>query len=99
MKHKGKFKYSCDQCEYQTERKINLKTHKETKHDVIYRAPLQDTLKTQKKCIDEGIKFTCSYCKFKASKKANLDRHQQSKHEVSDIHVISVTIMQHDRLI
>lgn len=80
--------HQCDQCNYKTALKSNLKIHIESVHVGIkypcnqceYKAPYVHSLKRHIDSVHEGIKYPCDQCDYKATQKANLKMHVQAVH-------------------
>jgi len=88
-KHEG-VRYPCDQCEYVATRVLDLKRHKESKHEegIIYPCDKCDyvatvlaNLKRHKKAKHEGVCYPCDRCEYVAYHASSLKRHKKSKHE------------------
>ena len=72
---KLKQKLSCNECDFKSTQKSNLKLHKRSKHEGVtypcdecdYKATQPGNLKQHKESIHLGVKFSCNVCDFKAT--------------------------------
>merc|ERR1712126_57338 len=80
---------SCDQCDYKTKDKSNMKKHIRAVHDKE-KIPCcscdkkfydQSALKKHKESIHEGVKYDCGQCNFYTTSKHYLKKHVQVTHE------------------
>ena len=81
--------YNCDQCDYKTTRKDNLKRHKLTKHEGVsyncdqcdYKAKTKDRLKRHKLSKHQSYRFKCQQCELTFAREHVLARHVKRVHE------------------
>ena len=94
--------FSCDQCDFKSTAKYNVKRHVANKHRKI-RFPCDkcDKAYTDKGGLrkhvanthdkeslpKEGLIHHCVQCDYTSSNKGNLKRHQESVHDLSLIHI------------
>ena len=82
-------KYTCDQCEYQGNRRDSLTIHIQSKHEGVkytcdqcdYQANRKDSLTIHIQSKHEGVKYACDQCDYRAAKPSNLTAHIRSQHE------------------
>ena len=88
-KHNG-VKYTCNQCDYESEILKELKGHQnENGHKGVkfrchlckYRATLQSNLKIHVQAMHEGQTYKCDICNFSASTPRTVGWHKKAKHE------------------
>ena len=87
-KHNG-VKYTCNQCDYESEILKELKGHQnEKKHEGMkfqchlckYRATLQSNLKIHVQAMHECQTYNCDVCSFSASTPQTVVWHKKAKH-------------------
>ena len=89
MIHGENKSYKCQQCDYQSGRKNNVKQHVQYKHNGIkhpctecnYQATKASSLKQHIKSKHEGIKYECQLCAYWATSPSNLHQHINSIHK------------------
>ena len=91
MKHvHQKIKYFCTECDYQGNRKLDVKRHRESKHEfVTYKCTKcekhyagQGKLKLHYESIHEGKwKYECDQCDYKTTRRFFIKRHVKNAHE------------------
>ena len=72
IKQEGEIFY-CDQCNYQTGRKGDLRKHRQSKHEGItyacgkceYQPKDRSSLRKHKKAVHEGVRYPCDQCVYK----------------------------------
>ena len=82
----------CEQCGYQATWLIQLKQHKESKHEGViypcnhcnYHTTRQCDLKKHKESLHEGVKYSCNQCEYIATQKCSIEQHKKSKHEAAE---------------
>ena len=80
--------YACDNCQFSTKNKSNLKAHRNAKHLGVkypcdqcdYKASYSNHLRQHKRVKHEGVHFPCSLCLFTTSQKSKLKLHIREKH-------------------
>ena len=79
---------SCDQCDYKTKRKDNLKKHIDSVHGDVryscdqcyYKATKRTHLKTHIDSVHGDVWYSCDQCDYKSKCKCNLKRHKEYGH-------------------
>ena len=82
-------KYTCDQCEYQGNRRDSLTIHIQSKHEGVkyacdqcdYRAAKPSNLTAHIRSQHEGVKYACDHCNYRCALQQRLMKHIQSVHE------------------
>ena len=103
MKHvHQKIKYFCTECDYQGNRKLDIKLHRESKHEfIMYECTecekhftRQSMLKRHYESIHEGKKkYGCDQCDFKTAHRSKLNQHVKTIHVgEKTINVINVIL-------
>merc|ERR1712129_86084 len=87
-KHEGTVHY-CQQCNYKSTRKDNLRSHKKSVHDGVkylcdqcdYMSGNKSNLRIHQKSIHEGVKYSCNQCDYQATQQVHLKTHKLNAHE------------------
>ena len=82
-------KFSCDQCDYQTNHSTHLKRHQLGKHDGVKYSCNQcdrqfvrkDSLKEHQSSKHEGKVYSCNFCDFTCSYSSKLSHHNTKNHK------------------
>jgi len=86
-------KFACDQCNYSSNYKANLCTHKRNMHppngqrvlypcnkcDKVFKTPLATY--RHKQSVHDGKRYNCTECEYVGKRSDDLKRHSQSQHE------------------
>ena len=84
--------YLCDQCEFKTHAKCNLKQHVKEQHLKIsfsctqcsYQSTRKEYLRQHVRRDHEGLYYYCDQCNFKTSRNSQLTKHIKCKHDSWD---------------
>ena len=78
---------SCDQCDFLTTTKIELKKHTRKSHNAEFICQMCESLFSAKQKLDvhvknkhDGVSYNCDRCKFKSSMKMDLVVHKETIH-------------------
>jgi hypothetical protein len=80
--------FYCDQCNYQTGRKGDLRKHRQSKHEGVayacgkceYQPKDRSSLRKHQKAVHEGGIYPCDQCDYKTGSPQSLQNHKQIKH-------------------
>ena len=87
IKQEGETFY-CDQCNYQTGRKGDLRKHCQSKHEGVtyacgkceYQPKDKSSLRKHQKAVNEGVRYLCDQCDYRTERPQSLNNHKQIKH-------------------
>jgi len=96
--------YSCDKCEYVTNRLHNLNHHKRAKHKGVsypcdkcgYVATLKADLKKHREAKHDRVRYPCNQCSYAATRKGYLKKHKKAKHEGLRYHEYGGVLMKEE---
>ena len=82
--------YTCDRCDYRTQKISNLKPHQISKHDGVKfvcdqcdrQFSTKTNLQTHKQAKHEGKTFICEECDFETSYPTNFSNHKAKVHKI-----------------